>query len=156
MCWLDYDLPQTACDYHKVGMSVKGRISWVPIEPIFIHIPWGQRSRDPFENGHASFSSPKFSLTLECYFSFHSSFKNWDRYSLRKIDCVKEISGLKQICVNMLLSRLQPYSFSHFSTSKDYRLCLCRPLSFFYIIFQRDFWSQDSAQSSQRRASTNY
>ena len=23
---LDYDLPQTACDYHKVGMSVKGRL----------------------------------------------------------------------------------------------------------------------------------
>ena len=21
-----YDLPQTACDYHKVGMSVKGRL----------------------------------------------------------------------------------------------------------------------------------
>ena len=40
VCWLDYDLPQTACDYHKVGMSVKGD-SWVPIEPIFIHISWG-------------------------------------------------------------------------------------------------------------------
>ena len=26
VCWLDYDLPQTACDYHKVGMSVKGRL----------------------------------------------------------------------------------------------------------------------------------
>ena len=26
VCCLDYDLPKTACDYHKVGMSVKGRL----------------------------------------------------------------------------------------------------------------------------------
>ena len=39
----------TASDYHKVGMSVKGRLVGTT-EPIFIH---------PFKIGHDSFSSPK-------------------------------------------------------------------------------------------------
>ena len=30
VCWLHYDLPQTACDYHKVGMSVKGETRGYP------------------------------------------------------------------------------------------------------------------------------
>lgn len=48
-------LAQTACYYHEVGPQ-RGDL-WVSIEPIFIHMFWGERSRDPFEN--VSFSLAK-------------------------------------------------------------------------------------------------
>ena len=69
VCWLHYDLPQTACDYHKVGMSVKGEDSWVPIEPHFQFKYLEVRDQvDPFENGHDSFFVAKnLAYVLERY-----------------------------------------------------------------------------------------
>ena len=80
-------LPKTACDYRKVGMSVKGRLVGTHRTHFHSHIlRW--EVKDPFENSHSSFSSLKFSVTLQHYLASFASCKydevgTWARYNLK-------------------------------------------------------------------------